>query len=65
MKESTTFMGFDLPENISFEVFINYVQFYKKNVHDEWNPLGMILIPYEVQPLPYWKKELDLVLTKA
>ena len=62
MKEINYFMGFKLPKNISYEVFSNYVQFYRKNSLDEWLQIGYIVKSYSVQPLKYWKTELDKVL---
>lgn len=62
MNHKPFFMGFKLPDDISYEAFPQYVDFYRKNSFDEWNMIGYILLPYSAVPLEYWEKELKKIL---
>lgn len=57
-------MGYELPKNITYEVYPNHATFYRQNSFGEWNMIGYLQIPYQIQSLEYWKKRLDEVLKK-
>ena len=58
------FMGIELPNDIGYEVYLNYVQFYRKRHggDDGWERIGVIPLPYSPRPATWWKEELANVL---
>lgn len=55
------FLGFKLPENIFYEVYLNQVSFYK-NTNQQLVYIGAIIRPYKDQNLSWWETELNKIL---
>jgi hypothetical protein len=64
--EIKVFMGYELPSDVGFEVYVNNVSFYRKRGKDDgWRNLGSISKPYNPQPPSWWKSKLDQILSNT